>query len=155
MGVTQGYHTYIEKSKYAPEKFFYYEPVCVIMKKKIISLFFAALLICTMAVPAHAVTLSSSGTYNGFLYMTTDSCYTNRYYCVIEANSADYTIGTDVTWYTYDYASNTHRAMSTDAGTQTYMLSTNSGNSDSFVISQICCVYKVGGVQASHQFVPA
>ena len=125
------------------------------MKKRILSVVLAAAMLLVLAIPASAATLSGSGTYNGFLYMTTDSCYTDRYYCVIEANSADYLIKTDVTWYVYDHNNHRHDPMGTDNGTSAYMVSTNSGSSEMYEISQIYCAYIVGGVQAGHGFIPA
>ena len=69
------------------------------MKKRILSLVLATLLIAAMAIPASATSISTGRTWNGILYQTNDTCYTGNYHCVIECDSMDYTLRTDVAVY--------------------------------------------------------
>ena len=69
------------------------------MKKRILSIVLATLLIAAMAIPASATSISTGRTWNGVLYQTNDTCYTGNYHCVIECDSMDYTLRTDVAVY--------------------------------------------------------
>ena len=72
------------------------------MKKRILSIVLATLLIAAMAIPASAASVSTGRTWNGVLYQTNDTCYTGNFHCVIECDSMDYTLRTAVEAYDRD-----------------------------------------------------
>ena len=71
------------------------------MKKRILSLVLATLLIAAMAIPASAATISTGRTWNDLIYQTNDTCYPTSYYCVIESEDPSHTLRTNVLGYSY------------------------------------------------------
>ena len=118
------------------------------MKKRILSIVLATLLIAAMAIPASATSISTGRTWNGVLYQTNDTCYTGNFHCVIECDSMDYTVKTDVEIYRNG---NVDRYF---PGTASVLISTNSaipGGS----LSHIYAYHYLNGNLASWQKVYA
>ena len=71
------------------------------MKKRILSLVLATLLIAAMALPASATSISDGRTWNGVLYQTNDTCNPTNFHCVIECTDMEHTVKTDVEGFIY------------------------------------------------------
>ena len=90
------------------------------MKKRILSIVLATLLIAAMAIPASATSISTGRTWNGVLYQTNDTCYTGNFHCVIECDSMDYTLKTTV-----DAYKNNNILIGRYPGTSSVLISSN------------------------------
>ena len=118
------------------------------MKKRMLSIVLATLLIAAMAIPASATSISTGRTWNGILYQTNDTCFTESYHCVIECESVAYTLKTDVVV----YCGGQVRAYI--PGSDSVLISTNSANLYES-ISYIYAYHYLNGNEASLQKVKA
>lgn len=116
------------------------------MKKKVLSLILATLLIAAMAIPVSASQYSSWGYYNDTAYYEiVDNCYSNRFsstticseYAVYSNVKAFFTAGDSRMFY----------------GTEAYGASSTDGRVYDFVISRIECTHYVNGVVVRTQSV--
>ena len=119
------------------------------MKKRILSLVLATLLIAAMAIPASAASVATGRTWNGVPYQTNDTCYTGNFHCVIECDSADYTLRTDVHAYRVGTSSYIQYY-----GSASVLISTNSAIPGG-KLSHIYAYHYLNGNQASLQKVNA
>lgn len=115
-------------------------------RRRIVSIALAALLVCAMALPASARTVSLGREWSGFTYATSDTCNTRSFSCIIEAGSRDYDLCTNVTTYTGLDAQETFH------GSPTYMIS-STASSLSYAITKIVCYHILSGTNASMEHV--
>jgi len=97
------------------------------MKKRILSIILATLLIAAMAIPASATSISASRTWNSIIYHTNDTCNTGNYHCVIESDSVDCVLRTDVRGYNRSISENEDGMVYYDMGAESTLISTHSG----------------------------
>ena len=118
------------------------------MTKRILSIILATLLIAAMAIPASAASVSTGRTWNGVIYQTNDTCYTGSFHCVIESDSMDYTLRTDVAVYRNNVR------VDYESGPSSVLISTHSKIVGG-TISYIYAYHYLNGNQASLQKVYA
>lgn len=69
------------------------------MKKRLIALTLAIMLICSVAIPASAATGSISRMVSGYYLESNDVCNVDSFYCVLTYDNSSVPIRTDVTPY--------------------------------------------------------
>ena len=119
------------------------------LRKRILSLAFAVMLIIAMAVPASASTVAMGRQWGSFTYGTSDTCTPTKYNCVIESGSSEYTLRTDVYVCRIDIDGN-FVSQNTYYGTTGTLIATNS-RSIGAIIDYIKCYHYIGGTHASTQ----
>lgn len=117
-------------------------------RKRLVSFILAILLICALALPVSARTVSLGRSWSGFTYATSDTCNSRSFYCVIEASSADYKLSTNVTTWTGSIEQETYY------GSPSYMISSNV-RSVSYAMSHIVCKHLLSGLYVSTENVSA
>lgn len=117
-------------------------------RRRIVSLVLAALLVCAMALPASARTVSLGRVWSGFSYFTSDTCNTGSFSCIIEAGSRDYDLCTNVTTYSGGIRKVIYQ------GDYGYMISQNAA-SVNYTLSHIVCNHLLDGLFVSTENVRA
>ena len=124
------------------------------MKKRILSIILTTLLIAAMAIPASATSISAGRSWNGVLYQTNDTCNTGNFHCVIESDTMEYALRTDVYGYNPNVAGNDDRLVFYARGNTSNLISTHS-NSFSTTVTYMYAYHYLGGNLASTQKVRA
>lgn len=117
------------------------------ISKRFFSFTFSVIFILACALPASAYTVVLGRQSGNFSYYTSDTCNTNGFTCVIEADSTEYTLATHVDVYTKQ--GNTHIRKLTAWDTPDLLISRNSAGVNGFSVSYIDCKHMLSDVQAS------
>lgn len=118
------------------------------IKKRILSFALAVMLIVAMAIPASATIIIRDHQWSGFSYSTSDQCLKYSFDCLIESNSAEYTLRTDVEVYTYMPGEPNPYYRTYTGNTGTY-LAQNQQSDIYYLIGHIRCLHYVGNTFAS------
>ena len=118
------------------------------IKKRMLSFALAVMLIVAMAIPASATIIIRDHQWNGFSYSTSDQCWKYSFDCLIESNSAEYTLRTDVEVYTYMPGEPNPYYRTYTGNTGTY-LAQNQQSDIYYLIGHIRCLHYVGNTFAS------
>ena len=123
----------------------------MIIKKRILTLTLAVLLVSSMAVPALAAmdyTSIVDRNFDGFIYSTSDVCKHKYISCVIESGSAERTMRTDVAAHLITIMENQYDEFY--PGTDSYLISsTHATTEDTYMGMR--CYYYIGGQYATWQ----
>lgn len=112
------------------------------MKRKMFLFGLVVVFVFTCAIPVSAYSVSMSRYWGDFYYATNDTANIRSFHCVIESDSADHKICTNVEVWTGNI-----RQM-TSYGAQNYMISTT-GSPLSYAYSYILCKHLIDGNCAS------
>ena len=118
------------------------------MKKRLLSILIAIALFSTMVLPVMAAYSYRERFYDSFQYLTTDTCNTRSFHCVIESYTSEYTLATNVETYTDSIRQHIYQ------GTPHVMISSN-GHSVGYAMSHIICHYLLDGNEATSALVRA
>lgn len=115
------------------------------IKKRMLSFALAVMLIVAMAFPASAATSINSWNYSGITYSTSDTCNLHSYSCIIESDSTNHSLRTQVD--VYENWSGRSIYVSTNNGYSATLFSCTSGTHE-WELTEIKCTYYINGQRA-------
>lgn len=118
------------------------------MKRKLMAMTLALMMVLTVAISVSAATVTGGGTYAGYTYETVDKCTTSTYSSTTLYDSMDYSVYSNVTLKATKYDSEGNAIGVLDIvkinGNPSYISSTTSGTS-AIELSGIYCEHYVNG----------
>ena len=122
------------------------------MKRKLMAMTLALMMVLTVAISVSAATVTGGGTYEGYSYETVDKCTASTYSSTTLYDSMDYKVYSDVTLKATKYDSSGNATgvlvLGTVKGNPSYISSTTSGTS-TVELASIYCEHYINGYRVS------
>lgn len=114
------------------------------MKRKVLLFGLAVAVLFTCAIPVSAYSVSMNRYWGDFYYATNDTARSRNFHCVIESDSVDYSICTNVEVHANGIC------QEIQYGSPNYLISTTSG-SVGYAYHHIKCIHIIDGNKASSE----
>lgn len=120
------------------------------LRKRILSLVLAVMLVMAMAIPASASSYYYNGTYNSYGFELSDVCHTHDFSSITTCDSPNYGLKSEVSvwgWIANDFGELEEGVGAYYPGTTTVKANSTSGYV-AFNIIRITCVHYINGISA-------